>query len=368
MISRNTFHILGVIFLIWVSYSTYTENTGTLYGEYKKLWEYRRLHPDFLPNTAVAKLTSAGHTTTYADVIWINMVQYIGDNAASGKYKIFMNPLIQTITSLHPYFTSPYNLALVLSPILNADKPSYEADKKISTEALRIWESGMKLLCDQGRVEQILKNDFWNTLWNNPTLKNPCKDSMLPYNMAYTSSELWEIDSAEWYYKIASTSSGAPLASRFLGPLMRAREWDHRESAERFALIAIDGYDEAPYTCHTLAIETLTDLKQSPLRSLVKILPLRESKLAAPKDTKNPLSISPTNCHDSMKRAMKQVYLAYITEIWEKYPKITTGKWLIDAWLISTIPSLEQQKWWDLVRGKDSIWKYQFPSSEIPKK
>ena len=135
---NKSIRIFGIMIICGISWYGYRISTGDLYGEYQKLWEYRRLNPEFLPDSQIAKITSAGHTTTYADVIWINMVQYIGDNATSGKYKTFLNPLIETIAELHPYFASPYNLALILSPILNADRPTYEADKKISTEALRI--------------------------------------------------------------------------------------------------------------------------------------------------------------------------------------------------------------------------------------
>ena len=55
-------------------------------------------------------------------------------------------------------------------------------------------------------------------------LKDPCRDDMLAYNIAYTANELGDAKKAELYYKIASMNHDAPLASRFLGPLMRARE------------------------------------------------------------------------------------------------------------------------------------------------
>jgi hypothetical protein len=47
---------------------------------------------------------------------------------------------------------------------------------------------------------------------------------MIAYNAAYTASELGEQEKAEYYYKIASLQSGSPGASKFLGPLMQAKE------------------------------------------------------------------------------------------------------------------------------------------------
>ena len=73
-------------------------------------------------------------------------------------------------------------------------------------------------------MQKIDREVFGKKLWDDAMLKDPCRDDMLAYNIAYTANELGDAKKAERYYKIASTNSGAPLASRFLGPLMRARE------------------------------------------------------------------------------------------------------------------------------------------------
>lgn len=80
MLSKLFLRIIGFFACIGALFVVYTYNTGSLYSEYRELFEYRRLHPDFLPNTNMIRLSNAGHTTTYADILWINLIQYIGDN------------------------------------------------------------------------------------------------------------------------------------------------------------------------------------------------------------------------------------------------------------------------------------------------
>lgn len=214
---------IGFIF-IGLSYGSYLFSTGSLYIEYQNLFEYRRLSPDFLPNTRAIKILDAGHATTYADTIWIGLIQYIGDNIGNGKYRNFTNPLVARINELHPYFASTYNLALVLSPSLDSDKPDYEKKQAIAREALILGEKGMKILCNQSKWELIAKRDFGKSLWEDQSISEPCSDSMIAYNVANVAGTLSELKKAELYYKIASTHKNAPQASRFLGPLMQAKE------------------------------------------------------------------------------------------------------------------------------------------------
>lgn len=61
----------------------------------------------------------------------------------------------------------------------------------------------------------------------------------------------------------------APLVSRFLGPLMTAKSGDSLGAAEKFILIALEGYDEEPYACRTIASEILADIKTKKLSQYV---------------------------------------------------------------------------------------------------
>lgn len=93
--------------------------------------------------------------------------------------------MITSITDLHPHFTNAYNLAVLLSPSIKT-----EEDRKRAIEALMLGEKGIEKTCDIGKIENIKKQDFSKKLWENTTLQNPCKNGMLPYDIAYLASEL----------------------------------------------------------------------------------------------------------------------------------------------------------------------------------
>ena len=359
MLSKFILRIIGFIICLGVLFGVHSCNMGNLYVEYRELSEYRRLHPDFLPNENIIRLIDGGHTMTYADMLWINLIQYIWDNIGGGKFRNYANPLITSITDLSPYFNSPYNLAQLITPVLNAEKPTYEEDRKYSQSALEIGKKWMQILCDQKKIEQILQEDASKKLWDNESLKDPCTNGILPYHIAYTANELWDIDTAEKYYKIASMHHDGPLASRFLGTLARANEGDHLISAEKFLLIAIEWYDEAPYICRNTGVEIFESIrKNTPLKEITDGLRNKEAKLVPPKDTKNPLATSGTNCNDSVIRAMKQLYIAYITEVARDHPDIDIWSGLIKAGLLKSIPSTFSQDGWVIYRSKENIWKY----------
>lgn len=122
-------NICVFFFLIGGIYSIYFFGTGSLYSEYVRLYEYRRLHPDFQPESRAIRMMSAGHETTYADILWINLMQYIGDNIGNGKFRFFINPLITSITDLHPYFTNAYDFAVILSPNIKNDTDKTMAER-----------------------------------------------------------------------------------------------------------------------------------------------------------------------------------------------------------------------------------------------
>ena len=353
MKSGIIFRIFGLIFIGLLGYFWYKYHTNNLYIEYVKLYEYRRLHPDFQPHTDIIKVTSAWHTNIYADSIWINLIQYIGDNAGNGKFRLFLNPLIKDITALHPYFTNAYNLSLLLSPGV-----TNEENKKITELSLHIGEVGIEKTCDFIKIQQINDTPFGKELWENTKLKNPCQDGMLPYNLAYVASELGQVVKAEKYYKIASMNTDAPLASRFLGPLMIGKKWDHMEAAEKFLLIAIDGYDEDPYTCVKVADTLLGYVKTKNISTYIWDIPALEQKISPPKDTKNPLASTSTNCHTSVTRAIKQIYLSYITNIAKDRLDIRTGNELIKSGLMSSIPTTQEQNGWSVIRNADDTWRY----------
>ncbi len=343
-------HIISVISLIlciiggFFMFSFFW--SGTLYAEYAKLWDYRRLHPEFLPDTKVISLLDAGHHRTYADILWINMIQYIGDNIGNGKFSDYTPPLLAKITEMHPYFTKAYILWVLLSPSLDVDKPDYEKSKHIAEESLKLGIKGIEKTCDMKKIGVIHTKEMNTTLWNEEDIQNPCNDGMLPYYIAYVASNLWDTKEAEEYYKIASMNTDAPKASRFLWLLMRAKAGDYIEVAKKFLLIAVDGYDEDPYICRSNALEILKKIGNNTTLSLETIewIGRKEKEILPPKDIHNPLAASATNCHDSTMRGIKQLYLSYIRDKSLPFPEISKWEELIEKKIIPFIPILEEQK------------------------
>lgn len=135
IMKKLIFIILGSIAFLGAFFSYFKIETGSSYEEYSKLWDYRRLHPELLPSPENITLSTAGHTHTYADKLWIDLIQYIGDNIGNGKYLTYINPLISTISTLHPHFTRTYTLALLMAPVPNEEKTTYQRDLKIAQEA-----------------------------------------------------------------------------------------------------------------------------------------------------------------------------------------------------------------------------------------
>jgi hypothetical protein len=122
------------------------------------MW-YRRLTPGILPRIEMIRTSDAGHTTTYADTLWINLIQYIGDNTRNNLFLEFLYPITDQITSLHPGFIAPYNLATLLAPNPDREKPNYEESLSLTKKALEIGKKGMRETCDGEKIKHIEKTE-----------------------------------------------------------------------------------------------------------------------------------------------------------------------------------------------------------------
>ncbi len=363
MRNRTTFHshIYRIFFLIALGgsfFSFYRINTGNIYTEYESLWDYRRLHPEFQPQEKTVRIFDAGHTTTYADMLWVNLIQYIADNIGNGMYVDYAPPLLDTISRLHPHFTRSYTLALLLTPSLDPNSISFATKNiGIGEKTFEIGLRGIQENCDEKKVSEVLSG--WVALhpWNRSDLHNSCTDGFIPYYLAFVADGLGKRDLASRYYALASTNDDAPKASQYLSIIMHGKSGNRRDAALQFFLIWSSGYDEAPYTCRQnstdiiqllLKKESLTEWDIDKIKNI-------EAHLTEPQDSDNPLAKSITNCYESTNRGIKQSYLAYITEHSMAHPEVITGSWLIDQHIIKSIPfpkgythyTIERLDWWD---------------------
>ncbi|GAB0175033.1 MAG: hypothetical protein HHAS10_09120 [Candidatus Altimarinota bacterium] len=339
-------------------YFSFQLNTGKIYDEYSNLWDYRILHPETLPDTDLIELTVAGNTNSFADTLWIQLIQYIGDNIFNEGYNNFLNAIVEKITILHPHFSEAYNLALILSPNVNTDREDYEKRRQVTLEALRIGEKGIQENCNQEKLQKIYSSEIGRELWNNSELKNPCNDSMLAYNVAITANELGEYSKAEQYFKVASLEEDGPKAAQFLGPLMQAKLGDYKSSGERFLLIAAGAYDEDPYTCQKETALLLKKYKTTSFQDFIGGLGTYEKNLKHPKTGDNIIASSGNTCYGFNIRAIKQFYLGFISEITKNHPEVTTGSGILEKGLLKFIPTIQDQNGWT-VRKKDGQWQFQ---------
>lgn len=332
-----------------------------LYGEHTKLWEYRRLQPDIIPSAQSLEILSVWHNTTYASILWIQLIQFIGDNIRASRYLDFTHKIIKNIEALHPRFARPYELDLLLLPMVYSDDDTPTGQKNLARlrEWLSYYEETIPKICDMRKVQVIDSMAFGEELWSRDDLRNPCLSAYIPYYLASRyDSDIIDKSQASRYYKIASMHSDGPMASRFLGILAFSNTWNYHDWALTFSLIAAEWYDEEPYMCRDLAVSLVKDLSNKIpwTDDWLSELQKKEQLLQSPKDTSNPLALH-SSCFDSLERGIKQIYIWYVTDIAEGIDDVTTIEELIELWKIRNIPTIQSQKDFTMVK-KNGKWRY----------
>lgn len=337
--------------------------SSQLYAEYAALWDYRRLHPDFLPNANTEKIISVGHENTYADITWLKLIQFIGDNIWNGKYVTFTHDILTHITTLNPYFARWYEIDLLMAPLIYPDsgKETVKKHEALIRGILAHGEVGIEKLCNKDMLEEINKTPLDGKFQEKYHLRNPCSNGMIPYYMGYHYNNVFrDGKNAEKYYKIASMQDDTPKASQFLAALAKSSDGNYKDSALSFFLIARDGYDTEPFSCQKLADELTKNLIQNREFSInwIQEIVTKEQWLHDNKDPQKPESYANNNCFDSIERGIKQLYIWYVADIASKYPEIKTSRELVEKGIIPFTPIIQSQKHFYLIRMDDGSWKY----------
>lgn len=85
----------------------------------------------------------------YADILWISLLQYVGDNLPNNAYLSFLSRLEQTILSLNPDFEKMYEWGLLLLPIPRDNELTYSDEQKQRVQIpLSLALSGIDRFCD----------------------------------------------------------------------------------------------------------------------------------------------------------------------------------------------------------------------------
>jgi hypothetical protein len=180
------------------------------------------MHPDIIPSATALRTLAVGHDTTYADVMWMQLIQFIAYNIGNGKYLDFTHTILTRIQELHPRFARAYEIDLLFLPTVSPenDAPGSSKKRQILQDGLTYYNTLLPRLCDMTRVREIDAMAFGTELWSRRDLYNPCISAQTLYYMAARyDSDILDKKKAARYYKIASMHDDAPPATRFLGIL-----------------------------------------------------------------------------------------------------------------------------------------------------
>jgi predicted nucleic acid binding AN1-type Zn finger protein len=190
-------------------------------------------HPEFIPTSQLVGLSSGGFQNIVSDSYWLSTIQYIGSNALGSEYKQYLYVMLNFITDLNPHFTFPYQIGELLLPSYNEryEKLNDTEIQKNTDQAIKIGLKGIEQNCDAKKIEKA-KNEYnLKKLWTDESYKNTCRDSMIPYYLAYI--YYWNLHDGQKsseYYRIASTNTDAPTGARTMAAIMQGKSGDREKS------------------------------------------------------------------------------------------------------------------------------------------
>ena len=346
--------------LAFFSFSFFSSHQ--LYSLHEEVSLHKNTATDSRLPASVIKMIGSWHDISYADAKWMEVIQFIGESFGASGAMDSMRDIFRYITSISPAFSHAYEIDLLLTPIVpeNATGTAHEIALSRVKKAMDHAENGMQLLCDTEKITKILAIDSLPDLWKDISLENPCVSGMVPYYLwMHSIFSLGDGNQASKYYKIASMNTDAPEASKYLVLLAKTYAGNPFDSAISSLLVWAGWYDKEPYVCLNATKDVLSmihkpeDMTSEFLDRLEKI----EKWLKDTHSSNIPESNSATNCFDSFKRATKSFYIAYVTEQWKNYPKVTDAQDFVKLWIMTHIPTIQGQEWYKLLR-RWSVWNF----------
>lgn len=304
---------------------------------------------------------SAGHNMLVADISWIRLIQFIGDNIRWDGYVAFTHAIVEQITGLSPYFTRAYETDILLAPSLRDDFPIdiQEKRRRTAENILEHAEKSFATLCDMKKIDTLLSLPIDEKLWQRNDLRNPCLSWYIPYYMATRYSyDIRDPLQARKYYTIAGMQDDAPKISRILAILTFADEGDYRQSALAFFLLASASYDTEQYMCRAFVEKHLASLAASENWDdrYIENLSKEEVLLTPPSQTGESSLLAGENCYEYALKAMKQIYIGYVTEKTQSYPDLQNEEDILSRGILKFIPKIQTQKHFT-IRKKDGLWR-----------
>jgi len=220
------FSKLLLFLLVIGSLAVFTYSSGINYKQHTDIKRTLVNHPEFIPTSEMTNLSAGGFGNIVADSYWLSVIQYIGSNALGSEYKAYLFAMLNLITDLNPYFTYPYQIGELLLPSYNEryENLSKEEIQKNIDQAIKIGLKGIEKNCDTTKVEKAKSEFNLKKLWTDESYRNACRDSMIPYYLAYI--YYWNLHDgmkSSQYYRIASTNSDAPTGARTMAAIMQGK-------------------------------------------------------------------------------------------------------------------------------------------------
>jgi len=317
-------------------------------------------HPENLPKSEMAEISSFGFTNIMADMYWLRAIQYIWENVIGWEYKIYLAVMMGLITDLNPYFESPYVIGQLLLPSDETDN-----DESFNTEEMlanvvagkELWLKWVENFCDIEKLESIFTENDLGKIINDPVYANPCKSYKIPYYLAYI--YFYYLDdglSSANYYKVVSAQSDAPRGARVLSAIMQWKWGEREKSLFMFLSLARSLSDESE-SCNALASElenTYNFLTSEWLEitwELVERIEIFSRQVLPTLSEENENEVlDDTQCSNYLAKAIREINLMYLenadtqyvadnpSEISAMNPEV-----LLESWYINFIPTDYQQ-------------------------
>lgn len=329
---------------------------------YKKLQEIESQfveHPEMLPESTPAKISSFGFQNVMADMYWVQSIQYIGGNVISEVYKKYLYEMLDLITDLSPSFEAPYVIGQLLLPSESQDTEgiSQEEIEKNILQAEALGLKGVSYFCDPLKLENIKNENNLQKISQDSAYKNPCKSHKIPYYLAFI-YYFYKHDGekAAYYYKVTSAGEDAPSGAKVLAAIMQGKGGNREKSIYMFLSLAQSlGSPDESCTLITQKIqETYDILSQNNIAlsgELIQAIEQDRDILFPALTEKNEGELlSDTSCTNYLVKAIRELTLLYLDEADIRYKKdfpleisAKTPEKLFDAGYINFIPTDFQQ-------------------------
>lgn len=352
MLQKVAFIVFLLAFSVW-AFFVWQEN----YKKHRQIRSEYVKHPELLPKPEVVEKTTFGFSNVIADIYWLQTIQYIWWNAIDSAYKKYLYAILDIVTTLNPYFDHPYIIWMLLLPGYNDmyEDFSDEEQEKYTRQAEKIGLKWIQNFCDMKKIEAIDKEFDLRKIWTEEQYKNPCKNDMIPYSLAFVYYfYLNEPLQSAKYYKVASAIEDSLEWAKIMSAIMQGKWWE-REKAIYMFLNMWRSIDAEDLQCRVLSLEIENIMNGLESKQLVldgKMVELisagRNQAFWEFNDETEEKAMSETECQNYVNKAVRELNLLYLEQANAKYvddngEPAQTGKQLLDAGYIDFDPVDFQQ-------------------------